>query len=97
MQVTSGEMSNTLCRETPHFSRLVFLKTVFFSKGIFLRTDIPQDYPYSKRVFPKGGTLKSASLFDAVAHADAVAQITCEGERWILRLKGSNGCQSLCR
>lgn len=86
MQVTSGEMSNTLCRETPHFSRLVFL-----------RTDIPQDYPYSRRVFPKDGTLKSASLFDAIAHADAVAQITCEGERWILRLKGSNGCQSLCR
>lgn len=37
MQVTSGEMSNTLCRETPRFSRLVFLKT-FFLKG-----DIPQD------------------------------------------------------
>jgi len=86
MQVTSGEMSNTLCRETPLFSRLVFL-----------RTDIPQDYPYSKRVFLKGGTLKSTSLFDAVAHADAVAQIACEGERWILRLKGSNGCKSLCR
>ncbi len=86
MQVTSGEMSNTLCRETSHFSRLVFL-----------RTDIPQDYPYSRRVFSKDGTLKSASLFDAVAHADAVAQIACEGERWILRLKGSNGCKSLCR
>ncbi len=86
MQVTSGEMSNTLCRETPHFSRLVFL-----------RTDIPQDYPYSRRVFPKDGTLKSASLFDAVAHADAVTQITCEGERGILRLKCSNGCKSLCR
>lgn len=86
MQVTSGEMSNTLCRETSHFSRLVFLKG-----------DISQDYPYSRRVFLKAGTLKSASLFDAVAHADAVAQITCEGERWILRLKGSNGCKSLCR
>lgn len=86
MQVTSGEMSNTLCRETPHFSRLVFL-----------RTDIPQDYPYSRRVFPKASSLKSASLFDAVAHADSVAQIACEGERGKLRLKGSNGCKSLCR
>lgn len=69
-QVTSGEMSNTLCRETLHFLRLVF---------------------------PKAGTLKSASLFDAVAHTNAVTQITCEGERWILRLDGSNGCKSLCR
>lgn len=90
MQVASGEMDNTLCRETPHFSRLVFLKTVFFSRGIFLKIILTQDE------YPQGWTLKSASLFDAVAHADAVAQIACEGERWILRLKGSNGCKSLC-
>ena len=91
MQVASGEMNNTLCRETPHFSRLVFLKPVFsqggyFSRLVFLKIGFSQDW-----------TLKSASLFDAVAHADTVAQIACEGERWILRLKGCNGCKSLCR
>lgn len=87
MQVTSGEMSNTLCRETPRFSNLNFPQRKHSSKMGFS----------SKRVFSKDGTLKSASLFDAVAHTDAVAQITCEDERWILRLKGSNGCKSLCR
>ena len=93
-----GEMSNTLYRETlhssnldfpqgQHFSRLEFHKIGFSSKKAFLKDGI----------FLKAGTLKSASLFDAVAHTDAVAQISCEGERWILRLKGSNGCKSLCR
>mgnify|MGYP001737324313 CR=1 FL=1 len=96
MQVASGEMDNTLCRETPHFSRLVFLKPVFSQGGyssrmIFLKISTSQEW------CSQGWTLKSASLFDAVAHADTVAQIACEGERWILRLKGSNGCKSLCR
>ncbi len=92
MQVASGEMNNTLCREALYFSKIGYS-----SRLMFLKVGIPQRKHFSRVVFPKSGTLKSASLFDAVAHADAVAQIACEGERWILRLKGSNGCKSLCR
>ena len=83
-------MSNTLCREALYFSKIGYS-----SRLMFLKVGIPQRKYFSILVFLKAGTLKSASLFDAVAHTDAVTQISCEGERWILRLDGSNGCKSL--
>ena len=97
MQVASGGDEQHVVPLDTAFLKIGLPQDCFFSRGIFLKGDISLDYPYSKRVFPKARMLKSASLFDAVAHADAVAQIACEGERWILRLKGSNGCKSLCR
>lgn len=40
MQVASGEMNNTLCREALHFSRRVFPKI-----------DVPQGWNSSKKAF----------------------------------------------